>query len=59
MGFDERYKDGTARIAAALPEPLQELARTLESQRQTMDWIREEIAYAIGIEVGRRMAAGR
>jgi hypothetical protein len=57
--FDESWERGSKAIHAALPEHLQQLAIDLENDRATKNWIDEEIVYALGVAVGRRLVGAR
>jgi hypothetical protein len=51
----DRTRDEAA-LKAALPTDLQAVLFTFVEREGTMRWIREEIVYALGIEVGRRLS---
>jgi hypothetical protein len=53
----DRNRD-EATIKAALPADLQAVLFDLRERESTMLWIREEIMYGLGVEVGRRLSGG-
>jgi hypothetical protein len=58
QSYEADQASGYETIKAALPTDLQAMFSTLMNNRDTMLWIREEITYAMGIEVGRRLTGG-
>jgi hypothetical protein len=52
-------EDHTEKVLTnALPDNLQPVCRRLFNHLSTMRWIHEEIVYALGVEVGRRLSGG-
>jgi hypothetical protein len=57
--YDDANACDVKTLEAALPKDGQAVLNDLLNRRATMVWVQQEIAYAIGIEVGRRLEGAR
>jgi hypothetical protein len=58
QSFEADQDRASRTITAALPADLRLVFNALLNRNDDMRWVKEEIAYALGVEVGRRMTDG-